>query len=269
MKNESYEKLFSLFYRTERTLKKFFIDCNALSLLFSSLAVDSEHFNSYVTAVGKLATNIRIKDPKVLENKFSDHVIVSYDPILDNLSNKDIVTFKLDDLSTVQANKVFLCQNSDVFSAMLMGCFKESIEECVRIKNVTKHGLEYLFTLLHLGLNDSKSDVKVFPMAEKLETNLEVLILADRFLFDKLKELLCSAILQFQLTPATADKIYVWSLSEGMGLLCIEAVAYLLTGRMCETERSRSFKTILNLEYKEQWLDDVKTVIIRQLEQRI
>lgn len=196
-------------------------------------------------------------------------MIVSYDPILDNLSKEEIVTFELDDLSTVQANKVFLCQNSDVFSAMLMGCFKESIEECVRIKNVTKHGLEYLFTLLHLGLNEPKTDIKVFPMAEKLETNLEVLLLADRFLFEKLKELLSSAILQFQLTPETADKIYVWSLSEGMGFLCIEAVAYLLTGRMCENERTRSFRAILNLEYKEQWLDDVKNIIIRQLEQRM
>lgn len=240
-----------------------------MNLLFSTVAEGTEDFNHYVTAIGKLATNIRIKDPKSLENKFSDHVIVSYDPILDNLAKEDIVTFELDDLSTVQANKVFLCQNSDVFSAMLMGCFKESIEECVRIKNVTKQGLEYLFTLLHLGLHDSKSNVKVFPMADKLETNLEVLLLADRFLFEKLKELLSSAILQFLLNPDTADKIYVWSLSEGMGFLCIEAVAYLLTGRMCETERTRSFKAILNMEYKEQWLDDVRTTIIRQLEQRM
>lgn len=253
-------------YRAERTLKKFFIDCRALNLLFTAVAEDTADINHYVTAIGKIASNIRIKDPKALENKFSDHVIVSYDPILDNLSKDEIVVFELDDLSTVSANKVFLCQNSDVFSAMLMGCFKESIEECVRIKNVTKQGLEYLFTLLHLGLNDSKNDVQVFPMAEKLETNLEVLLLADRFLFDKLKELLNSAILQFQLTPETADKIYVWSLSEGMGFLCVEAVAYLLTGRMSEAERMRSFKAILNLEYKEQWLDDVKSIIVRQLE---
>lgn len=218
-----------------------------------------------VTALVKLATNVHIKDSKSLENRFKDKVCVSYDPILDNLSADDIVTFELDDLSTVKANKVFLCQNSEVFSAMLMGCFKESIEKCVRLKNVTKPALEYLFTLLHCGLNSPKSDVQIFPMADKLETNLEVLLLADRFLFDKLKELLSSAILQFQLTPETADKIYVWSLCEGMGFLCVESVAYLLTGKMGESERTRSFKAILDLEYKYQWLDDIKSMIMRQL----
>lgn len=218
-----------------------------------------------VTALSKLASNVHIKDPKSLENRFKEHIYVSYDPVLDNLSDDEIVTFELDDSSTVSANKVFLCQNSEVFSAMLMGWFKESIEKCVRLKNVTKPALEFLLTLLHFGLNSSKCDIHVFPLAEKLETNLEVLLLADRFLFDKLKGLLSSAILQFQLTPESADKIYVWSLNEGMGFLCVESVAYLLTGKMSETQRARSFGAILDLEYKEQWLDDIKSMIVRQL----
>lgn len=176
-----------------------------------------------------------------------------------------MVTFELDDLSTVKANRVFLCQNSDVFSAMLQGCFRESIEKCVRLRNVTKPALEYLLMLLHCGLNNPKYDVEVFPMADKLETNLEVLLLSDRFLFEKLKGLLSSAILQFMLAPETADKVYVWSLSDGMGFLCVESVAYLLVGKMSEIERTQSFKTILDSKYKEQWLDDIKSLILRQL----
>ncbi|KAI5637273.1 BTB/POZ domain-containing protein [Phthorimaea operculella] len=251
--------------RTEKPLKKYLIDCSALNLLFSIISESREDIHECVTALFKLATNVHIKDPKTLENRFKDKICVSYDPILDNLKPDEIVTFELDDLSTVKANKVFLCQNSDVFSAMLMGCFKESIEECVRLKNVSKPALEYLLTLLHCGLNNAKSEVQIFPMADKLETNLEVLLLADRFLFDKLKELLSSAILQFQMTPETADKIYVWSLSEGMGFLCVESVAYLLTGKMGEAARTRSFQTILSLQYKDQWLDDIKSMILRQL----
>ncbi|XP_047991718.1 armadillo repeat-containing protein 5 [Leguminivora glycinivorella] len=251
--------------RTEKPLKKYFIDCNALDVLFNIISDSKEDMKVCVTALSKLATNVHIKDPKSLENRFNDQICVSYDPILDNLALSDIVTFELDDESQVNANKIFLCQNSEVFSAMLMGCFKESAEKCVRLQNVTKPALEYLLTLLHLGLNNPKCDVQVFPLADKLETNLEVLLLADRFLFDKLKGLLSSAILQFQLTPETADKIYVWSLSEGMGFLCVESVAYLLTGKMCEAQRARSFSAILELEYKEQWLDDIKTMIVRQL----
>lgn len=251
--------------RTEKPLKKYFIECSALNLLFSIIAESKENIQDCVTALVKLATNVHIKDPKTLENRFKDRILVGYDPILDNLSSDDIVTFELDDSSTVQANKIFLCQNSDFFTAMLMGCFKESVEKCVRLKKVTKPALEYLLTLLHCGLNNYKSDVSIFPMAGNLETNLEVLLLADRFLFDKLKGLLISAILQFELRPDTADKIYVWSLSDGMGFLCVESVAYLLTGKMCETERTRSFRNILGLEYKEQWLDDIKSMVVRQL----
>ncbi|CAH0585629.1 unnamed protein product [Chrysodeixis includens] len=251
--------------KTEKPLKKYFIDCSALNLLFTIIAESKENIQDCVTALAKLASNVNIKDPKVLENRFKDQVCVAYDPILDNLTLDEIVTFELDDLSTVKANRIFLCQNSEVFTAMLMGCFKESVEKCVRLKNVTKPALEYLFTLLHCGLNNPTCTVQVFPMADKLETNLEVLLLADRFLFEKLKGLLSSAILQFQLNQDTADKIYVWSLSEGMGFLCVESVAYLLTGKMGEAERTRSFRSILNLEYKEQWLEDIKSMILRQL----
>ncbi|CAG5048003.1 unnamed protein product, partial [Parnassius apollo] len=251
--------------KTEKPLKKYFIDCSALNLLFNIISESREDMQDCVTALVKLANNVHIKDPKILENRFKDKIFVSYDPILDNLAVDEIVTFELDDLSMVKANKVFLCQNSDVFSAMLMGRFKESLQKCVRLKNVSKPALEYLFTLLQFGLNNPKSDVEIFPMAESLETNLEVLLLADRFLFEKLKELLSSAILQFQLSPETADRIYIWSLSEGMGFLCVEAVAYLLTGKMCELQRTECFRNILSLKYKDQWLDDIKSMIMRQL----
>lgn len=246
-------------------MKKYLIDCNGLNLLLSIISDVKEDVQDCVTAIVKLANNVYIKDPKILEKRYKSTVSISYDPILDNLAPDDIVTFQLDDLSTVKANKVFLCQHSEVFSAMLMGQFKESVEKCVRIKNASRPALEYLFTLLQLGLNNPKSDIEIFPLAKQLETNLEVLLLADRFLFEKLKELLSSAILQFQLGPDTADKIYVWSLSEGMGFLCVESVAYLLTGQMSDAERFKCFENILSLQYKEQWLDDIKAMLLRQL----
>lgn len=241
------------------------MDCSALNMLFTIINESKEDMQDSVTALAKLATNVHIKDPKTLENRFKDRIYVEYDPILDDLSADNVVTFELDDLTTVKANKIFLCQHSDFFNAMLMGCFKESVEKCVKLKNVSKPALEYLFTLLHCGVNNPKNDVSIFPMSNNLETNLEVLLLSDRFLFEKLKALLISAILQFELRPDTADKIYVWSLSEGMGFLCVESVAYLLTGKMCDAERTRSFRSILNLEYKDQWLDDIKSMIVRQL----
>ncbi|XP_013165016.1 PREDICTED: armadillo repeat-containing protein 5 isoform X2 [Papilio xuthus] len=250
---------------TAKPLKKYFIDCNALNELLNIISESKEDNEISIMGLVKLANNVHIKDPKMLENRFKDKVSVSYDPILDNLLVDDIVTFELDDLSTVRANKLFLCQNSDVFSAMLMGCFKESGESCVRLKKASKSALEYLFTLLQCGLNNPKSDIIIFPMAEKLETSLETLLLADRFLFERLKDILSSGIVQFQLCAESAERIYVWSLGDGMGFLCVEAAAYLLTGEMSRMQRTRSFTNILSLKYKDQWLDDIKSMIMRQL----
>ncbi|KPI95601.1 Armadillo repeat-containing protein 5 [Papilio xuthus] len=250
---------------TAKPLKKYFIDCNALNELLNIISESKEDNEISIMGLVKLANNVHIKDPKMLENRFKDKVSVSYDPILDNLLVDDIVTFELDDLSTVRANKLFLCQNSDVFSAMLMGCFKESGESCVRLKKASKSALEYLFTLLQCGLNNPKSDIIIFPMAEKLETSLETLLLADRFLFERLKDILSSGIVQFQLCAESAERIYVWSLGDAMGFLCVEAAAYLLTGEMSRMQRTRSFTNILSLKYKDQWLDDIKSMIMRQL----
>lgn len=241
------------------------IDCNGLNHLFHIISESKEDIEDCVTALVKIANNINLKDPKVLDKRYKDKVHVNYDPILDNLAPEDIVIFQLDDSTTVRANRIFLCQHSEVFSAMLMGKFKESGEKCVRLKNVSKGALEYLFTLLQCGLNNPKCDIEVFPMVDNLNISLEVLLLADRFLFEKLKDLLSSAILQFKMTPNTADRIYIWSLSEGMGFLCPEAVAYLLIGKMTETDRFKSFKNILTLPYKDQWLEDVKGMLMRQL----
>ncbi|XP_026499690.1 armadillo repeat-containing protein 5 isoform X1 [Vanessa tameamea] len=251
--------------RTEKVLKKFLIDCNGLNFLLKTIADSKEDIQVCVTALVKLANNIHIKDPKLLENRFKSKIQVKYNPNLDNLPPEDVVIFQLDDATTVRANKLFLCQHSDVFSAMLMGQFRESGEKFVRLKNVSKSALEYLITLLQCGLNNPKCDIEEFPLAENLEINLEVLLLTDRFLFEKLKQLLSSAIVQFKLAPDTADIIYIWSLSEGMGFLCVEAVAYLLTGQMAEEDRLKSFKNILNLQFKDQWLEDIKSMIVRQL----
>ncbi|XP_061383636.1 uncharacterized protein LOC116769953 isoform X2 [Danaus plexippus] len=251
--------------KTEKALKKYLVDCNGLNILINLIDDGKEELQECVTALSKLAQNVDVKDPKLLENRYKETVLMIYEPTFDSLSPDSIVTFKLDDSSTVRANKDFLCQHSEYFNAMLMGRFKESAENCVRLKNVTKSGLEYLLTLLDCGLYDAHSDLQIFPMAPSLKTNLEVLLLADRFLFEKLKELLSSAILQFKLGPTTADRIYTWSLSDGMGFLCVEAVAYILTGKMSDENRYQSFSKILNLQYRDQFLEDIKAMLLRQM----
>ncbi|CAG9561823.1 unnamed protein product [Danaus chrysippus] len=251
--------------KTEKALKKYLVDCNGLNILINLIDEGKEELQECVIALSKLAHNIDVKDPKLLEKRYKEAVRMMYEPNLDSLSPESIVTFKLDDSSTVRANKDFLCQHSEYFNAMLMGNFKESAENCVRLKNVTKGGLEYLLTLLDCGLYDADRDLEIFPMAPSLKATLEVLLLADRFLLEKLKELLFSAILQFKLSPNTADRIYTWSLSDGMGLLCVEAVAYILTGKMSDENRYQSFSKILNLQYKQQFLEDIKAMLLRQM----
>ncbi|XP_013145321.1 PREDICTED: armadillo repeat-containing protein 5 isoform X2 [Papilio polytes] len=245
-------------------LKKYFIDCNALTMLLTIISESSEDSEIAIAGLIKLANNLNIKDPRILQNRYKDKVSISYDPILDNLLDNDIVTFELDDLSTVRANKLFLCQNSEVFTAMLKGCFMESGKSCVRLRQATKSALEYLFTLLQNGLNDPKSEVVVFP-TETLEICLEALLLADRFLFETLKDMLISGIVQFCLCPESVERIYTWSLSDGMGFLSVEVTSYLLMGEMSKIECSRFFTNILSSKYKDQCLNDIKSMLTREL----
>ncbi|CAK1551154.1 unnamed protein product [Leptosia nina] len=252
--------------RSEKILKKYFVDCEALNLPFSMISDSIDNIELCVPALIKLVAQVQIKDPKIVESRYASYVPIHYESITLDFSQDDIVTFVLDDNSTVKASRNFLCQHSDVFKVMLTGSFKESSEKYIRLKTVSQPALECLFTLLYCYFKDSKCDaIKTFPLSENLDTNLEVLLLADRFLFDRIKTLLSSAIIQFQFTPDTVVKIYVWSLGDGVGYLCVEAVAYLLTGEMSEESRLKAFKNIVELDYKEQWLEDVRTMILRQL----
>lgn len=216
-----------------------------------------------VPSLSQLASSLSLKDPKTLDNKFKDHIILGYDPAFEGVEPEDIVNLLLDDSSSVQANKQFLCQQSEVFNAMFTGSFKESSEKSVRLKKVTKDGLEYLLTLLHCGINNESASVETFPLPTRLATALETLLLADRFLMEKLKGLLFSSIVQFKLEPTSADEIYIWSLEEGMGLLCVESVAYMLAGQMNDKQRLKLFSSIMTTNYKHQLIDDVRNILIR------
>lgn len=236
---------------------------NGLNLLFSTLTNDKTEIENCINALSYLARSLSIKNPITLENKFEDHITVQYDPLLDNLDPENLVTFVLDDESKVIANREFLCEQSEVFRAMLAGQFKESTEEFVTLKNATKDGLEYLFLLLHYGANDNNNTFETFPFPKKLDTTFDTLLLADRFLMENLKNLLLSGIIQFKMNFLTADQMYIWSLKDGMGLLCVESAAYILTGKMEICDRTKIFSKIMETIYRQQWLDDIKSIIER------
>lgn len=239
-------------------MKKFFVTCEALELFLTILSTHKKPLEHCVPALAKLATNLCIPAPKPVIAEFEGFTISNYEPVFDK---DDEIVFILDDASMVRGNVKLLCEYSDVFVAMLKGVFKEANQKCVRLQKASKEGLEYLFILLEAGVH--LKTVSVFPLPKTVDVALEALLLADRFLMDQVKNMLFSAIIQFKLDSTTADRIYIWSLEEGMGTLCMESVAYTLVGKMSDDKRCCIVVSIMNSIYKDQWIDDVRYSLLR------
>lgn len=240
-------------------LKKYYQDCNALPILFSSLTECKEIVDIAIVAIVKLAQSIKIKNPKPQETYFKDFNII----VPDFIQNKegDSVTFEMDDSSVVTVNRSLLCENSEVFNAMLLGKFMESTQVTVRLPHVNQHSFQYLLTLLFLGYNEPEFKSELFPFAEDIETVLETLLLADRYLLHKIKIDLHNALIQFRLNTDTVLRIYSWSLADGASYLRLESIQYLLTATIVEAKRIELFREFLKREFKEECIDDIKSVI--------
>lgn len=234
------------------------MNCDALEHFLTILSTRKKPLEHCVPALAKLATNLAVPPPKPLFGKFKTFTFCEYEPIV---NEENEVVFVLDDSSVISANMKLLCNNSDVFAAMLHGVFKEANQKYVRLQEVSKESLEYLFVLLETGVH--LKPIENFPLPKSINIALETLLLTDRFLIDKVKDLLFSAIVQFKLDTTTADKIYIWSLKEGMGTLCMESVAYTLVGEMSNDERCSIVISIMNSIYKEQWIDDIRCSLLR------
>lgn len=179
-------------------------------------------------------------------------------------SSSDIVTIKLDDGSSIDVDREFLIEQTHYFKVMLTGSFSESNQEVITLKNVSNEALQCLLNLLKVDLQT----ILPQPLNVNLITVLEVLVLTDLYLLEKLTDWLTTCVMEYYLTAETASDIYNWSITSGTNLLRVETVAFILTFKMKDRERYKLLDNIVEFGLINEIKDDVHSLISRYLKIR-
>lgn len=237
------------------------LDCGGLDTLMQLLQQETTVKERTCKVLCAMATkNLKIANPKDVALNLGKRKLVIVNTY--NLGNNctDIVTFKLDDGSSLQADKEFLCEKSDFFNSLLKGYFKESNKDEVCLHNVELKSLECLLQLLQLV--DTTADVEV---RVDLELLLDVIALCDRYLMPDLCGCLINSVEKFRISRKTVPIIYRWSLESGTNLIRVESIAYALVSDLSIIQRLKMFGELFNLGYCSELLEDMHKLLARYL----
>jgi len=190
------------------------------------------------------------------------------EPAADRLaapSDDQIVEFVTDDDETIRAERRLLCTESDYFSALLSGSFKESGQLNVRLKDVSAVSLSALIRLVERpdDLRCLKDDVSIA---------FGVLELADRYLMTKV----CAKVVRWMQSKVKAKNLpllymratdFKGRLTEGEDLLR-DVLCYALAGQLVRRARLNVFTEILLSSYQDAFIDDLRQIILLNLIER-
>lgn len=246
-----------------KSLLKYVMDTSGgLNFLLSHYQVNIHDRTQVLSALNQLACRININNP--CSEKSSSKRLKIPDNFEVKHSGKNLLTIKLDDGRTLIADRDFLIDKVDYFKAMLSGSFKEAEEDSIRIRNVSYDALHFLLFLLTSN-NRSKEPIL---LEIDLNTVLEVIILTDSYLLEKLTEWLTSCVECYMINVNSASQIYKWSVESGTNFLRVETIAYLLTGKMHDRERHGLCESILECGFANQLCSDFQELLIRYLKMR-
>lgn len=222
-----------------------------LALVFR-LLIDTRHdlHPNAVCAICRLANVLEIRPEMFERNQLEGVARLDYTNNLENHLQPMIVTFELDDGTTVDAHRNILCQKSDVFSAMLEGNFYESGKRRVRLKNTTKAGLD---TLLLALSGSSYAD-------RSIESLLDAVLLADKFLMPDILEGLIDRSLS-NINFQNISRSWNWARNNSCHELRIGCIKIFLTARSTKSERLEAFQDFSKCDHFHQFIDDVEQVL--------
>lgn len=210
-------------------------------------------YENAIWSICHLAKTLEIR-PEVIEKspmvdtKSTNH---NHKKIYQNYQMPTIVTFELDDNTTVDAPRDILCQKSDVFSAMLEGNFSESGKSRVKLKNISKDALNVLI----LAASDASYE------HNSIESLLNAVLLADKFLMTDLSAILTKSVVS-KFSHQNFSRIWSWArenFCHELGSCCVKTF---LTANMTKSEIVRSFRDFSNTEHFDEFLEDIKEIIM-------
>lgn len=176
-----------------------------------------------------------------------------------------VIFLKLDSGATVKVGKAELCEESPMFSAMLSGSFLESGRQYVPLKDVCE---EYLCAVL--SLSHAPKHCLCFLSRHNTNFAFEVLKLADRFILPKVVDKVAHWLLA-RLDPDVLPSFYfqaqnlrhVLSISEKLSQ---ESLSFALSKDIDKAKRHEIFNTILNSEFKNQFVSDLTLILKLHIE---
>lgn len=234
------------------------INCGGLNILIKLLLKDENDIQvKSLDSMRLLAMTQQIKSPKNKRIKS----VRSLDTIVYTLPDKckNVVTFILDDGSSVKADRNFLSENCEYFNRLLSGDFKESQEKEIVLKNTESSSLELLLILLYEGAM-SKG---LIQFNIDLNILLDAIVLADKLIMLDLLAFLTECVEQFLISSETVPVIYKWSIESGTNLLRIESIAFILVENMLLPERHLMFRKLFDLGYTQNLIDDIRKLFDR------
>lgn len=248
------------FFRNKGILSKLMLNCGALNILMKMLVKTSNLQRKSIKGLCALSIHqLKIKSPMISEVSKESLFDINRYELPENCSK--IVIFKLDDGLSIGVDRDFLSEKSMYFNCLLTGNFKESHEKEIVLHDVASDSLSCLLNLLHYEV----SKLEVLPLNIKLETLLDVISLADRYILEELSVYLTGCVEQFLISSESVPVIYQWSIESYTNILRVESVAFALAANISESERVEMFQNLFDLGYSEFVIEDIQKLLMRFL----
>ncbi|XP_046744966.1 uncharacterized protein LOC124410547 isoform X2 [Diprion similis] len=224
---------------------------DGLTLVFRVLADKRHclHVNA-IHAVCRLANALDIRPELVDRSQGEGAARIDYSKNLEYHLKPAIVTFELDDGTTVDAYRNVLCKKSEVFSAMLEGNFYESGKRRVHLKNTSKEGLDTLLLAVN-GIPYNERDI---------ESLLDAVLLADKFLMPDILESLIERSL-LNINFQNISRTWHWARTNSCHELRLGCIKIFLTAKSTKSEKLDAFEDFSKSEHFSLFIDDVEQVL--------
>lgn len=243
--------------KTKEVLRNLLSTHGGLPMIFHILA-DNQHalYEKAIWSICRLADSLEVRAEFFDRNQSAENCFVGTDNFKNHLK-PSMVTFELDDGTTVDACRQVLCQRSDAFCAMLEGNFTESGKRRVKLRNTSKEGLN---TLL-LAANGATFHDRT------IESLLDAVLLADKFLMADISEQLTESSIS-KLNYENFSRAWNWARSNACYELKTCCVKSFLTTKMSRMERAHAFRDFSTNDSFPEFLEEVKEILSGILCQR-
>ncbi|XP_011645188.1 armadillo repeat-containing protein 5-like, partial [Pogonomyrmex barbatus] len=249
-----------LLIKTQHTLKCLLKKNGGLQLIFD-LLTDSSHklHERAIWSICQLAKTLEINpdDCSITETAINSSELCDYSRLPFDETNhmepfvSSMVTFELDDGTTVKTCRRMLCQYSPVFSAMLEGNFSESSKKQIRLRDTSRNGLKTLILATTGAAFENRS----------IESLLDAVLLADKFLMpDTLTKTLTENSL-LKLNYENFYRAWRWARNHSCHELKSYCVKSFLTAKMSWNETIRTFRDFYNTNVFDEFLHEIRDII--------